>query len=62
MLGKATFDESVNVLERYCKGDIYKTLITLFPKLRFLKGLILCCVCACSISLDCPNTGCINQS
>ena len=22
MLGKVTFDEQVNVLERYCKGDI----------------------------------------
>ena len=22
MLGKVTFDEQVNVLERYCKGDV----------------------------------------
>ena len=25
MLGKVTFDEQVNVLERYCKGDIVCT-------------------------------------
>ena len=25
MLGKVTFDEQVNVLERYCKGDISYT-------------------------------------
>ena len=25
MLGKANFDEQVNVLERYCKGDLSKT-------------------------------------
>ena len=37
MLGKVTFDEHVNVLERYCTH-----LLALFPKLRVLKGLILC--------------------
>ena len=43
MLEKLTFGEQVNVLERYCKGDIlyiYKILLTLFPKLKVLKGLI----------------------
>ena len=30
MLGKVTFEEHANVLERYCKGDIAYT----FPKLK----------------------------
>ena len=30
MLGKVTFNEQVNVLQRYCKGDIsYKTIMAL---------------------------------
>ena len=29
MLGKVTFDERVNVLERYCKGDLYITFTNL---------------------------------
>ena len=45
MLGKVTFDhdEDVNVIERYCTGDI-----SLFQKLKVLKGLILCSVCKLS--------------
>ena len=39
-----TFDEQVNILERYWKDDIslyiYKTSMALFPKLKGLKGLI----------------------
>ena len=27
VLGKVTFDEQVNVLEKYCKGDISKHLL-----------------------------------
>ena len=30
MLGKVTFDEQVNLLERYCKGDVLQTLMALF--------------------------------
>ena len=44
MLGKVTFDEQVNVLERYCNGyiiNIYKTLMALFPKSKVLKSLVL---------------------
>ena len=44
MLRKVTFDEQVNVLERYCKGIvkvIYKTLMALIPKSKVLKGLVL---------------------
>ena len=42
MLGKVTFDEQVNVLERYCKMMYYKhlqTLIALFLKSKVLNGL-----------------------
>ena len=38
MLGKVTFDEQVNVLERYCKGDIYKTFTNLNGSLSKIKG------------------------
>ena len=41
MLGKVTFGEHVNVLEKYCKGDISYTF---FPKLKVIKGLISCSV------------------
>ena len=37
MLGKVTFDDRVNALERYWKGDISYT----FPKLRVIKGVLL---------------------
>ena len=48
MLGKVTFNERVNVLERYCKGDLsitFKTLMALFPKSKVLKGLVSRSVC-----------------
>ena len=42
VLGKVTFNEHVNALEMYCKGDIrvYQTLIALFPEFKVEKGLI----------------------
>ena len=47
MLGKVTFDDHVNALERYWKGEIsytfYKTLTA--PKLGAIKGLISCSEC-----------------
>ena len=39
MLGMVTFAKHVEVLERYCKGDIFT--MTLFSKIKVLKGLIL---------------------
>ena len=38
MLCKVTFDEEVNILERYCKGNVPLTF--LFPKSKVLKGLV----------------------
>ena len=38
MLGKVTFDERVNVLERSCKGDISITFINLNGFLSKIKG------------------------
>ena len=38
MLGKVTFDEQVNVLEKYCI-HIFEILMALFTKLKVLKGL-----------------------
>ena len=43
MLGKVTFDERVNVLERYCKGDLSITFTNLngsLSKAKVLKGLV----------------------
>ena len=43
MFGKVTFDEYLNALERYCKGDLssyLQTLMALFPKSKVLKGLV----------------------
>ena len=43
MLGKITFDERVNVLERYCKGDISITFTNLkgsLSKIKILKGQV----------------------
>ena len=46
MLGKVTFDDHVNALARYWKGEniyfihIYKTLMALFPKSRVIKVLV----------------------
>ena len=41
MLGKVTFDERVNVLERSCKGDLSITFtLALFPKSKVLKGQV----------------------
>ena len=44
MLGKVTFDERVNVFEKYCKGDLSITFTNLngdlFPKSKVLKGLV----------------------
>ena len=38
MLGKVTFDEWVNVLERYCKGDLSITFTNLNGSLSKIKG------------------------
>ena len=44
MLGKVNFDEHVNVLERYCKGDIYIHLqnlnVSLFRPLAIGKSTL----------------------
>ena len=52
MLGKVTFDDHVNALERYWKSDIsytfYTTLMALFSQLRAIKGLILRSVRKCT--------------
>ena len=39
MLGKVTFDEQVNVLERFCKGD---QVLVYFTLCYFLICLVLC--------------------
>ena len=38
MLGKVTFDEQVNVLERSCKGDLSITFTNLNGSLSKIKG------------------------
>ena len=38
MLGKVTFDERVNVLERYCEGDLSITFTNLNGSLSKIKG------------------------
>ena len=43
MLGKVTFDEHVNVLERYCKGDI--TFIQREPCLKLFIYVVVVIKC-----------------
>ena len=38
MLGKVTFDEQVNVLEKYCKYDLSITFTNLNGSLSKMKG------------------------
>ena len=38
MMGNVTFDEQVNILERYCKGHLYKTFTNLNGSLSKIKG------------------------
>ena len=40
MLGKVTFDEQVNILERSCKGDLSITFTNLNGSLSKIKGQV----------------------
>ena len=52
MSGKVTFDEQVNILERFVKvifPSHLQTLMALFPKSKVLKGQVLRSVEACGM-------------